>query len=86
MNYPVNNHRNQKPGDRIIVALIAAFLAYWLGGFIDLLAVKLFSRSFALGWWFAGVFAVWGYVAPSGMTRFWSEFFEQFLGMFSSRR
>ncbi|KAA9131372.1 hypothetical protein F3N42_08605 [Marinihelvus fidelis] len=75
-----------KLGDRLIAAVIAAFLGFWIGGFFGMLSMKITGSNYGLAWLSAAGFGLYGFLAPSRSTELWSRFWTEVLSYFSHRR
>jgi hypothetical protein len=84
--YTFDDRETAKLGDRLIAAVIAAFLGLLIGSFLAAGAAKFFDSAFGVNWIIAGLSGAYGFLAPARSRALWSAFWEEILGWLSSRK
>jgi len=84
--YLNDDYKTAKIGDRIIARAIAGFCGFWLGGFFGILVYEFTDNNYGLAWFFALALGVFAFFAPSKSREIWSAFWEELLGLLSSKK
>jgi len=80
--YSKDDLHTAKFGDRAIAAVIAGFCGYFFGLLLSMIAASFFGNDIGLKWIVGGLFASFGFIAPSRSREFWSSFWSELLSLF----